>query len=239
MVFDKILDFFFPAKCIICGKLLNKHTDNFICSACDAEYKFKIICCSKCSGVLTENGRPLCYTCKAAKRYFDGAVSASRYTENLRKAIHRFKFRPEPYMAKTLAGFIEYAFEKSGAKANAFDIIVCAPPDKKRYYKRGFDHAALLGKYVSKKLGIPLLPKAATKIKNNLPQHTLNARNRAANVRGVYKVALPDDVKGKNVLLIDDVFTTGATVNEISRILKRAGAKSVLVATVAKAVPHI
>ena len=239
MLFDIIFDFFFPPKCIICGKLLDKHTDNFICSSCDEEYKFKIICCSKCSGIMTETEKPLCYTCKAAKRYFDGAVSASRYTEALRKAIHRFKFRGEPYMAKTLAGFVEYAFVKSGAKAGAFDIIVCAPPDKKRYNKRGFDHVALLGKYVSEKLGIPILPGAVIKIKNNLPQHTLNARQREENVRGVYKVALPDDVKGKNILLVDDVFTTGATAGELARILKRAGAKYVLVATIAKSVPKI
>lgn len=239
MLFDKFLDLLFPPQCIICGKLLDKHTDNFLCGKCDTNYKFKIICCSKCSGVMTESARPVCYTCKAAKRYFDGAVAASRYTEALRKAIHRFKFRHEQYMANTLSGFIEYAFTKSGAKPDSFDMIVCAPPDKVRYYKRGFDHVELLGKFVSEKLGIPVLSKAVIKIKNNRPQHTLNARQRAENVRGVYKVALSDDVKGKNILLVDDVFTTGATANEISRMLKRAGAKYVLVATCAKAVPKI
>ena len=188
---------------------------------------------------MTETARPLCYTCKAAKRYFDGAIAASRYTETLRKAIHRFKFRHEQYMAKTLAGFIEYAFAKSGAKANAFDIIMCAPPDKERYYKRGFDPVEVIGKYLSEKLGIPILSGAVIKIKNNLPQHKLNARERAKNVHGVYKVILPDDVKDKNVLLIDDVFTTGATANEIARMLKKAGAKYVLVATIAKSVPKI
>lgn len=142
-------------------------------------------------------------------------------------------------MANTLAGFIEYAFAKSGAKAEVFDIIACAPPARERYYKRGFDHVELLGKFVSEKLGVPMLQDAIIKVKKNRPQHTLSARKRAANVRGVYKVALPEDIKGKNVLLIDDVFTTGATANEISRMLKKAGAKYVLAATIAKTVPKI
>lgn len=238
-MFNKLLDLLFPPKCIICGNLLAEGADNYICGKCESNYKFKIICCSKCSGVMTESAKPVCYTCKAAKRYFDGAVAASRYTDSLRRAIHRFKFRPEPYMANTLAGFIEYAFTKSGAKADAFDFIVCAPPDKRRYYKRGFDHVSLLGQFVSGKLGIPVCEKAVIKIKDNLPQHTLNARRRAENVRGAYKVALPDDVKGKTILLVDDIFTTGSTANEIARMLKKSGAKYVLVATIAKAVPKI
>ena len=200
---------------------------------------FRIICCSKCSGVLTETQRPVCYTCRAAKRHFDGAVSASRYTEEMRKSIHRFKFYGETHMTNTLAGFISYAFKKSGAKSEAFDILLCVPPDKKRYRKRGFDHTEVIGKAVSEKLDITFFNNVILKVKNNLPQHTLSARQRAANVRGVYKIINPDAVKGKNILLIDDVFTTGSTVNEIARILKRAGAKYVLVATVAKAVPKM
>ncbi|MBR2878809.1 MAG: ComF family protein [Clostridia bacterium] len=239
MVFDKILDFLFPPKCIICGKLLDKNADSLLCDACETEYKFKIICCSKCSGAMTETERPVCYTCRAAKRYFDGAVSASRYTENLRKAIHRFKFRGEAHMTKTLAGLIEYAFIKSGAKAEAFDFVASVPPDMKRYRKRGFDHAGLLGKAAAEKLGIPFYDNAAVKIKSNLPQHRLNARQRASNVRGAYKVVKPDEIKGKSILLIDDVFTTGSTAGEVSRMLKKAGAKYVLVATIAKTVPKI
>ena len=157
----------------------------------------------------------------------------------MRKSIHRFKFYGETYMTNTLAEFISYAFEKSGAKADAFDMLLCVPPDKKRYRRRGFDHTEVIGKAVTEKLGIPYVNKVVFKIKSNLPQHTLRARQRAENVRGVYKVAKPDAVKGKNILLIDDVFTTGSTANEVSRILKKAGAKYVLVATVAKSVPKI
>lgn len=188
---------------------------------------------------MTDSATPVCYTCKSAKRSFDGAVSASRYTERMRMAIHRFKFLPEPYMAKTLAGFVEYAFIKSGAKADSFDFAMTVPPDKERKNKRGFDHTEIIGKSTAEKLGIPFYKKIAVKIKNNLPQHSLSARERTANVRGVYKITDSDKVKGKNVLLIDDVFTTGATANEIARILKRAGAKYVLVATVCKALPKI
>ncbi len=239
MLFDIIFDWLFPPKCILCGKIIKGNTDYFCCSSCEEKYLFKLICCSKCSGVMTENEKPLCYTCRAAKRYFDGAVAASRYTEAMRKAIHRFKFRPEAYMANTLAGLIEYAFIKSGAKSDSFDIIVCTPPDKKGLRKRGFDHVALLGKATAENLGIPLCENATVKIKSNLPQHTLSAKQRATNVRGAYKVVKPDEIKGKNILLIDDVFTTGSTANEMSRMLKKAGAKYVLVATIAKSVPKI
>ena len=118
-------------------------------------------------------------------------------------------------------------------------MIVTVPPDKIRYRKRGFDHAGLLGKAAAENLGIPLCENAAVKIKKNRPQHTLSAKQRAANVRGAYKVIKADEIKGKNILLIDDVFTTGSTANEMSRMLKKAGAKYILVATVAKSVPKI
>ena len=239
-ILRSVFDFVFPPRCIFCKKPLPKGTDMFCCDKCKDEYAFKIICCSKCSGVLSEtSGKPVCYTCRAAGRHFDAAISSSRYSEKMRKAIHRYKFSYQTYMAKTLASFIVSALETAEVNYESFDLVINIPPDKVRKLRRGFDHTALFAKYLSEELNIPFGKGFIKKIKRTRPQHLLNARQRASNVKGAYKMADMADVKGKTVLLIDDVFTTGSTAREVSGVLKRAGAKYVLVATVAKSVSRI
>lgn len=113
-------------------------------------------------------------------------------------------------------------------------MISCIPLSKKRFHDRGYNQAELLAKEISKNVDVRFVP-TLKKIKNNTAQSTIkDAKQRAVNVVGAYTVIDPNAVKGKRILLVDDVVTTGSTVSECARMLKRAGAKAVYCITLAR-----
>ena len=112
----------------------------------------------------------------------------------------------------------------------SFDVITCVPLSKRRKNDRGYNQAELLARSVSKNLGIPY-SELLRKVVNNKVQHKENARERKINVYGVYDLIDGVDVNGKTVLLVDDVKTTGSTLNECAKMLKMHGAEKVFVVT--------
>ena len=116
----------------------------------------------------------------------------------------------------------------------SIDMISCIPLSKKRLHDRGYNQAELLAREISKAVDVKFVP-TLKKIKNNTAQSTIkDAKLRAKNVVGVYTVTDPETVKGKYILLVDDVVTTGSTVSECARMLKKAGAKAVYCITLAR-----
>jgi competence protein ComFC len=115
------------------------------------------------------------------------------------------------------------------------ELLVPVPLHMKRLRERGFNQALLLVKELSKRTGIPYAERALKKIKDTPFQITLKKRERRKNLRRAFQVKDPEAIKGKAVMLVDDVYTTGTTVNECSRALRRAGAEGVVVLTVARA----
>lgn len=115
------------------------------------------------------------------------------------------------------------------------DTIIPVPLHRRRENKRGYNQAALLARRLAGLKGIPWADNRLVKVRNNPAQTSLDAEEREANVKGAYEVKRPEGLKGKTVLLIDDVFTTGATIRECSRVLKRAGVREVRAITVAQA----
>ena len=115
------------------------------------------------------------------------------------------------------------------------DCIIAVPISMKRFWERGYNQADLIAKFLAKKINKKQLKFVLVKTKNNNKQSTLDFQERMLNVSQVYKVFQKNKIKDKTILLIDDIFTTGATVNECSRILKENGAKKIIVAVVAKA----
>lgn len=115
------------------------------------------------------------------------------------------------------------------------EAIIPVPLDPKRKRDRGFNQAQALAKQISRLKGIPLEERVLKKSINVPPQTSLDERQRAKNVRGAYAIMRPDKIRGKTVLLVDDVYTTGSTLKECSRMLLRAGAKEVRAITLAQA----
>ena len=231
-IFKIIFDLFFPPRCIYCGEFLALGDRPFICRRCNDLIPAMQVRCGKCGGVLTYNaGKPECLSCKAAGRYFDGVFAAADYSDKVRSAILKYKFSQQTYMAKSLCHFTSDGIKKLGIKA---DVVLSVPPDPTRRTKRGFDATGIIAKTISSDIKVPYKSNWIKKIKSTPAQSRLTKAERLKNIKGAFKLTSRAKVNGLSILLVDDVFTTGATASEIAKVLKKNGAKYVFVATLAK-----
>lgn len=152
------------------------------------------------------------------------------YQGNMAKAIQRFKYHGDITLAKALGWF----WNMADLNDLPFELIVPVPLHHQRLRERGFNQALVLGKVLSKKMGKKISARALRRTRYTIPQVQLDHSEREKNVRGAFEVPYQRKVKDKTLLLIDDVFTTGATVNECARVLKKSGAKAVFVLTLAR-----
>lgn len=171
----------------------------------------------------------VCGTCAGAPPAFDWARAAGLYTGPLRDAVQRFKFGRRPALARPLAALV---LEQCAAAVPPAATFVPVPLARERERERGFNQAALVAERVARALGRPLSPRWLRRTRATVAQTELDAAARRANVRGAF-VASPS-AAGADVVLVDDVLTTGATAGECARALRAAGARSVGVLTVAR-----
>lgn len=199
------LDFFFPPHCIACERI-----GSLYCPHCLAELPFPPIKHTPES--------PLALHIGAA--FFEGA---------LRNAIHALKYEGQPRYAPLLAARLAAALAQTVYQA---DAVVALPLHAERLAWRGYNQSALLAEALAAYLQLPYLPDAAQRIHNTVPQVGLSRQQRTANVANAFQ-AVPDHVRGLHLLLVDDVATTGATLEACAAVLKDAGATSVCGLTVA------
>lgn len=232
---SKLLNLLFPLRCLGCDDILGEEKGYLFCDKClkTCDFFAGRKRCRICS-VPIDGESNLCDLCKAHERYFIQNISCARYKGAVKKAIKRYKFGKREDLYRGLGEILaDEIFEHN---LLAVDFITAVPIHKNRLKKRGFNQSELLAKYVAKELKIPYEKRALVKIKDVPPQSSLKTpAERRKNVQGAFAVADKNIVGGKNILLIDDVYTTGATLSEISRILIRSGAKVVYTATVAMA----
>ena len=153
------------------------------------------------------------------------------YKGIVKEAIHLYKYRPVRSLKGYLGNFIEVGSKKWFSDA---DLVVAVPLHKMRLRQRGFNQSLFLAQRASRTLGIGLSVDGLARVKNTRPQVDLDRGEREANVRGAFKAVKPWEFEGRNVMLVDDVYTTGATVKECAKVLKAAGADKVSVLTVAR-----
>jgi ComF family protein len=154
------------------------------------------------------------------------------YLGQVTGAIHRFKYRKEYLLIETL-GWLGNRREEEKPD---FDTLIPVPLHPKRLRERGFNQALLLSKTLRDIPSEKIKPRLLKRIRHTPPQIRLAPDERRQNVRGAFALDTPGVIRGKNILLVDDVFTTGATVNECARVLKSAGAGRVSVYTLARVV---
>lgn len=235
-ILNYLLDFVFPPKCIFCSRILPHGEGEYICSECIDKMVFceRRICCAVCGKPQISVGeKGMCYSCLSkTHRSYKRAVAVVKYDELVSKGVKRFK---DGYceiagevMAKAMAerARIEYA----GVK---LDMIVGVAPSKIRNTKRGYDPVSVICKNVSKLSGIPYHRNVLVKIKHTPKQSGLDYEHRIKNLIGAIGISKGANVSGKKILLIDDVMTTGATIDECAYVLKREGAKMVCALTYA------
>ena len=160
------------------------------------------------------------------KRHFGWARGVLVYDDATAKAIHRFKYGHDTTYSRPLGSMMaDYTLE-------GFDLIIPVPLHIKRLRERGFNQSLLLANAIGKRQGIPVDPYILKRTRWTEPQVNLTGLERKVNVKGAFEVC--GDVRGKRILIVDDVYTTGATVSECSKALKRSGAKEVCVLTLSR-----
>jgi ComF family protein len=230
-LFDHFIDLIFPPRCAICKNKSQK----IICEDClgKAVYLKPPMCgtCGKPRDKYFTGG--LCEDCAGGGVPFDMARSVALYDGMLKEAIHKFKFDGRkalsPYLGRFLVSYLQYG----DIPVKEIELIIPIPLSGQREKQRGYNQSKLLAEEISGHYSIPLDSASLKKIKDVAPQFDLSRKERLRNVRGAFHSS---SLAGKSVLIIDDIYTTGATAREASSALKAAGAKSVYVLTLARAV---
>lgn len=206
----------FPPCCLICGKLLSK------------------ICCEDCEKRIYDKLNLKIESKNKKDYYFEKHMYLFTYKDEIRNLILDYKFNDKSYLYELFSKIITKN-EKICGILEKYDIIIPVPIHKRRKQKRGYNQSELITRQISKK--IPSLVHESTaiqKIKHNIEQSSLSKEQRKQNVKDVYKIVNKEKIENKNIVLFDDIYTTGNTVNEISKILKQNGANKILVLTIAK-----
>ena len=244
-ILDFVLNFLFPPVCGICGKI----NENWLCTRCrdrlkniEKSYyiyeKEKIL---KLFNIELKNVNIKLSRNKFCGRneiYFDEFFYYFEYKSLTRKLLLKYKFSDASYLSNLFANVI-LNNKKTYEIFENYDIMFPVPMDKKKELNRGYNQTELITKiiekYINKKTNINLKidNNSLIKIKLTKTQSTLNAKERTQNIENAFKLK-NNIVKNKRIIIFDDICTTGATVNEISRILKIAGAKKILVLVIAK-----
>ncbi len=234
-----LLDLIYPRICGSCGRPLWLERPSGFCPECIEELiETDDGRCPRCglSGGKYAGVIGSCLYCRGHRFYFDEAVSAGSYGGSLRHIILRYKYGKERHLARGLAELLKVRLERLGASLNP-DGMVWVPLHFLRHLQRGFDQSELLAFFLSREAKVPLLRRVLTRSRSGPPQVSLPVRERFRAPRGAFKVKNSRRIRGKRLLLVDDVLTTGSTASECARVLKKAGAAQVMVAVVARTDP--
>lgn len=216
-IIESLLELIYPNVCGICEKV----DRNSLCEKCKLEIEKEII-------AKIDNYESNTY------KIFDKHGYIFKYKGKIRSLLIDYKFNNKPYLYKTFARII-LNNEKITNFIKSYDLIIPVPIHRKRFNNRGYNQSELLTKEICKSLeDITFRKDVLFKTKNNVAQSTLNKIERNLNVKNAYVVQNKNIIIDKKILLIDDIFTTGNTVNECSRILKENGAKEIGIFTISK-----
>ena len=220
-----LLDVLFPPFCCSCGVLGFE-----LCPDCIRQIKIinQKYTCPIC-GDFSHKSR-ICLDCKDSEPYFDQLRSWGEYSGVLREVIQKIKFNRGLGLIRY---FTKPAIEFIHSWGVEIDHIVPVPLSKSRHQARGYNQAALIAKSISRGLQIPFKPQAISRIKDTLSQVGLDSKERKENVLNAFEADLEEN-REKSVLVIDDITTTGSTLNECAKALKNVGARKVFCFTLAK-----
>lgn len=205
-----LLNLLFPPRCILCHKIMDSSRE----PVCDSCGRFVLM------------QEPQVRT----GRHFSRCIAPFAYQGMVRDSVRRYKFSGRKFYAKTYGLWLAVAISRD---LGDFDLMTWVPVSRKRRRKRGYDQGALLCQETAANLGVEPVA-CLRKIRDNPAQSSLSgAEKRKRNVAGVYVAVDPERFYGKRILLVDDVTTTGATLEECSRTLRRSGADTVMCAALA------
>ena len=234
---DSLISIIYPQECRVCAGEVEQRSDGVACAQCWAATRIfggSEILCQKCGAYLGEQAAPVAVSChRCDEHHYDKAIAAGIYEKALAASIVELKAAPG--LPKRLRAIIEAAVRH--ADLAHIDLIVPVPLAKERKIERGFNQAEIIGEVVSRIARIPL-DRLSLARSRHTPVHRIgmDQRARELTVQNAFQVARPKLVKGRSVLLVDDVLTSGATASFCAKALKKNGAARVDVFTLARAV---
>ncbi|MBW6514194.1 MAG: ComF family protein [Candidatus Syntrophosphaera sp.] len=222
---------FFPPNCLACGSRTDS-AEEALCANCrDLLLPIRETYCGKCGGPLRDYG---CEACSQTDFCFDFARSAYVYQRPAQELVHGLKYG----FLRSPAKFFTDALLEIPALARfgeGFDLVMAVPLHHVRQRERGYNQSELIARKLALKLGLPYARPVCRRY-NTRSQTNLSREARLGNLSGAFALEGKADVKGKRVILVDDVFTTGTTANEVSRLLRDSGAAKIAVLTATRAV---
>jgi competence protein ComFC len=234
LVGDGLLSVLFPPHCAKCGA--DTASGVHLCASCAGQAKkIEAPFCQQCSqpfeGAI--EGGFTCSNCQDRTFHFDCAVTHYLSRGVVREFVHRFKYDRHFYLRHPLAEWMAEALEDERIRAQPFDAFVPVPLHAARFRERDFNQAEVLADLLARRTGQPVL-QALKRIRYTTTQTRLDRDQRMENLRNAFRVRHAAAVQNRHLILVDDVFTTGSTVEECARVLRKAGAASVRVVTVAR-----
>lgn len=221
-----ILGIFFTSTCPVCGKTIG-YSEKGPCSLCKKELKYiRQGGCVKCGKPLLDMDKVFCTECRKRKFAFDRGISVFEHSGKIRKSIYDFKYKNKRNYGEFYADEAVRIYGRL-IKSWDIDVIVPVPVHRKREIERGYNQAGVFAKEISKRLNIPLDDEVLIRKKKTTPQKELTEIVRRQNLKDAFAVNKSMISGRKNILVVDDIYTTGSTVDACSKILKCAGAKKV------------
>jgi competence protein ComFC len=234
-LFQAAISLLYPATCAICREQVR--AGEYLCDDCEGKIvrivrPFCEVCSEPFEGSI--NTAFSCANCAHRTIHFAAAVAAYRGRGVVRDVIHEFKYNRQIHLRHLVARWLCAALDEDRLRGQQFDVIVPVPLHPARQRERGFNQATLLAELLGAHVALPCSP-LLKRIRYTTTQTALDRSERMENLHNAFRLRKNGDVRGLRVLLIDDVLTTGSTLSECARVLKRAGAKSVHAATAARA----
>jgi len=232
--FETVLSLFYPPHCAKCGA--DTAAGIHLCQACAAEARrIEAPFCERCSEPFAGaiDAAFVCPRCGGQPSHFECAVTRYLSKSVVRDFIHRFKYEQQFHLRHPLANWLAETLEDDRIRAHPFDAFVPVPLHAARLRERDFNQAEVLAQLLARRSGIPVV-NAIQRIRYTTTQTRLERHQRMENLRNAFRVRHTASVQSRHLILVDDVFTTGSTVDECARVLRDAGAASVRVVTVAR-----
>ena len=235
-VIARLGDLLYPRRCLVCGGDLGPGASGPLCR----EHRRAVVLveepfCDRCGKKMFAHatGDLICDECRQTKRHFDRAFSATIYNDVMQIFVHRYKYGMREYLRTTLARWMS-EFVHRHVDVESLDAIVPVPLHWRRFQYRGFNQAIVLARPLAREFSLPIVKHVLRRRRHTAPQVGLNLEQRKRNIRDAFGVRRGERIKDKRLLLVDDVYTTGATINECARVLKAAGAASVVAFTLTR-----
>lgn len=221
---DFILTMIYPDRCIVCDEVISFDSPG-ICKSCQGKLVYITTRCFKCGKELYDERMEYCPDCMDTPHKFYRGFPLYVYNDGISKSIYRFKYGNRRRYAKVYGNEMANRLGAEIMKLKP-DALIPVPLHKKKLKKRGYNQAKLIADELGKRLCIPVIDDYVVRDKNTTPLKLLNRSERQNNLKKAFKIGR-NDVKLNSIVIVDDIYTTGSTVDEISGILLDAGVKKV------------